>query len=93
MTWLFIKKTFIKNSKEAINKIDDSLSFVEYGIDDLYYSFRNLTQGNTQNLAELSKTNVSDYQDKLDRMSILLSDMYSLKNDLLDDLELMKEKN
>lgn len=85
------KKTFIKESTQAINKLDDHLSFVEQSIDDLHISFRKLTKGNAENLYENSKTNVSYYEDKLERLSILFSDMYHYKNEILEDLASLKE--
>lgn len=83
------KKTFIKQSEETAMKIDDHLSFVEEGIGELSVLLRKLTKGNAAELSEQSKTNVSSYEDRLNRMSNTLSDLYSYKNDLLDDLEKM----
>lgn len=92
MTSKIYKKTFIKESQAAIEKIDNHLAFVEDGIGELNMTLRKLTKGNMENLAEESKSNVSDYQDRIDRMDKCLSDLYSLKNDLLDDLERMSEE-
>lgn len=83
------KKTFISESHTAVTLIDDHLSFVEEGLNDLQTLLDKLTKGNTGNLEELSRTNISSYEDRLLRMRNHLSDMYTYKNDILDDLEKM----
>lgn len=90
MTRNIYRKTFIRESEAAITKIDDALSYVEEGIGELNILLRKLTKGNTDTLDEQSKTETSDYQDRINRMDRMLTDLYSYKNDLLDDLENMK---
>lgn len=86
------KKTFIRESEQAIAKIDDNLALVEEGITELHMLLRKLTKGNVNDLYEQSKSSVSFYEGRLDRMSDALSDLYSLKNELLNDLERMSRE-
>lgn len=83
------KKTFIRESEEVIKRIDDSLSIVEEGVDELDALLQKLTSGNLKDLHEKSETHVGSYEDKIEQMQIMLSNMYSYKNDLLDNLELL----
>jgi len=91
MTSKIYKKTFIKKSEEAITSVDDHLSFVEEGINELNSLLNSLTNGVAANLSEQSKTTVSSYADRIRRMSLTLSDLYSYKNELLEDLDKLKE--
>jgi len=91
MSTKIYKKTFIKQSQEAITKIDDHLAFVEDGIGELNVLLTKLTKGNSANLEETSKTVVSSYEDRIRRMDNMLTDLYTYKNDLLEDLEKMDE--
>lgn len=83
------KKTFIAQSHESVTKIDDHLAFVEDGINELQMHLNKLTKGNAENLSEQSQTTVSSYEDRLARMRANLYDMYTYKNDILEDLEKM----
>ena len=86
------KKTFVNESERVIyDKIDDHLAFVEGGINDLHELFKDLTKGNVQSLEEQGESYLHSFEARLERMSINLSDMYTLKNDLLESLEKMKE--
>lgn len=80
-------KTFVKESKLLIGTLDDHMSFVEQSLDGLETIFQKYTSGKQSELQDESKTETSDYQNDIHKMIDAVSDIYTLKNELISQLE------
>lgn len=81
------KRNFIRHSAMAVADLDDGLGMVEQALDELVLLVRKVAETEPSVLEELSETKAVNYGETLDRLSILLSDCYTYKNDLLEALD------
>ena len=81
------KRNFIRKSAIQIAELDNGLGVVEQALDELVILVRKVTEAEHSVLEKLDGTKSMNYHETLDKLSILLSDAYTYKNDLLDALD------